>query len=133
MLTEERMPRGLEPIQAPSPDPGALRLRMEDEAGVPVVCVGGELDVCTAEPLRELLDETSESRPRAIIVDLTETTCIDSSGVAALMRTARRCPGLLTVVSPQDRITRFFRAVGLSESLGLRRTREEAMAALQPA
>jgi anti-anti-sigma factor len=58
----------------------------EERDGAPVIRLRGELDLSTAEPLREALERAEARRPQAIVVDLTGVTFIDSSGAAAPRR-----------------------------------------------
>lgn len=53
--------------------------------------VRGELDVATAPRLGEAVAEALESGPAALVVDLTDTSFLDSSGARQLARTARHC------------------------------------------
>lgn len=80
-----------------------LTLRHWRLPGVSVIAVRGELDLLTAGPLEERLQQLWR-RGDELILDLAGTTFIDCSGVGALMRTHRRvCQGggRLRLAAPQ--------------------------------
>jgi anti-sigma B factor antagonist len=58
-------------------------------AGRPVLRVVGELDLATAPRLDESADAELAAGARELVVDLTATTFMDSSGARALTRLAR--------------------------------------------
>jgi anti-anti-sigma factor len=65
------------------PSPFALEEHALD--GVDVIAVTGELDLATAPRLSKRLNEAALNGTGGIIVDLSETAFIDSSGLHALM------------------------------------------------
>ena len=72
--------------------------------GRPALRVRGELDIATAPQLGASV-EAQLTSARSLVVDLTETTFLDSSGARQLTRTARHCRDLgvaLQVVCPPD-------------------------------
>ncbi|MGY1743064.1 MULTISPECIES: STAS domain-containing protein [unclassified Blastococcus] len=67
--------------------------------------VRGELDIATSPQLGDAVADALESGATSLVVDLTETTFLDSSGARQLTRTARHCGELgvgLQVVCPAD-------------------------------
>ncbi|WP_051683679.1 STAS domain-containing protein [Blastococcus sp. URHD0036] len=71
--------------------------------GRPALRVRGELDIATAPQLAEAVTGVLEAGPASLVVDLTETTFLDSSGARQLVRTARAADRLgvaLQVVCP---------------------------------
>ena len=90
-------------------DEGADRLLFEIERttvlGRPALRVRGELDIATSPQLAEAVDAVLAIEPRSMLVDLTETTFMDSSGARQLAWSARRATrsGVrLQVVYPRD-------------------------------
>ena len=78
-------------------------------AGVPVVRVVGELDIATAPELQEAVDAALRAAPAALVVDLTPTTFLDSTGARTIAASAKRgrtdgttvslvCPAANTIV-----------------------------------
>src|SRR5919201_1712142 len=70
------------------PSPFALEEHALD--GVDVIAVTGELDLATAPRLSKRLNDAALNGTGGIIVDLSETAFIDSSGLHALMVAARQ-------------------------------------------
>ncbi len=71
----------------PSVPPSAghpLDLQISYRLGAPLVYVSGELDHQTAPRLRVVIDEEQAARPRAIILDLSKVTYIDSGGLSLI-------------------------------------------------
>ena len=70
-----------------------VRSRMDDEqlslvrgeGGVAVVKLRGEHDLSTAQAVRSALRSAVESGPPAVVVDLSDTTFLDSSILGALI------------------------------------------------
>jgi anti-anti-sigma factor len=63
----------------------------------------GELDIGTAPTLEHAVEEALEEGSRELVLDLTGTTLLDSSGLGALLRAKRSVDarqGSMTVHSP---------------------------------
>ncbi len=58
--------------------------------GRPALSVRGELDLATAPRLAEVAESQLSQQPQSLVVDLTDTTFLDSSGARELVRIARR-------------------------------------------
>ena len=75
---------------------------MQDREGVPVASVRGEVDVSNADDLGRQLHGLVPISALGLVLDLTETTYFDSSGVRLLFdlgeRLGRRQQGLRVVV-----------------------------------
>ena len=59
-------------------------------AGRPALTVRGELDLETAPQFAAAVDAALAAGPRALVVDLTPTTFLDSSGARQIALTARQ-------------------------------------------
>ena len=110
-----------------------------DDAGfgdVPGVAVRGEIDINAVDALDTALDMQIRTTAGAFVVDLSETTFLDSSGLATLMR-ARGLLGRedrqLVVVCRPGPVRRTFELTGTAELFVIYSSREEAAAALVPA
>jgi anti-sigma B factor antagonist len=57
--------------------------------GCAIVVAAGEIDLCAAPALREVLTEAAESADR-IIVDLTDVTFLDSTGMTVMLDALNR-------------------------------------------
>jgi anti-anti-sigma factor len=60
----------------------------EDAAGVPLICVAGELDLATAPKLSAAAKEALEQKPQRLVFDLGELRFMDSSGLRVLLEVA---------------------------------------------
>ncbi|MGY1640896.1 STAS domain-containing protein [Geodermatophilus sp. SYSU D00703] len=58
--------------------------------GRPALRVRGELDIATSPQLSEAVDAVLAIEPRSMVVDLTDTSFLDSSGARQLAWSARR-------------------------------------------
>ena len=74
-------------------------------AGRPALTVRGELDIATAPQLAAAVDAQLATGPHGLVVDLTETVFMDSSGARELVRIARAAGAqgaVLHVVVPHE-------------------------------
>jgi anti-sigma B factor antagonist len=102
-------------------------------AGLRIVVVRGELDLFAAPELKEAISLALTDDARDLIVDLTRTVFIDSSGLAVLMLAMKRAQSLdgrLVVVDAGGSVARTFRVAGLDQILTIVTSREAALAAL---
>lgn len=98
-----------------------------------VVAVGGELDLFTSPQLKQRLADALDSGKLQLVVDLSETTFVDSSALGALigaLRRARERGGRLVLVSQGPEIARTMELTGLDQVFDIRATREDALAEL---
>jgi len=58
--------------------------------GQAVVAVRGELDLYTAPRLWETIDAAIAATPHELVIDLTDVTFLDSSGLSVLVRAHKR-------------------------------------------
>ncbi|SFP53825.1 anti-anti-sigma factor [Geodermatophilus dictyosporus] len=73
--------------------------------GRPALRVRGELDIATVARLAECVEAELSAAPRGLVVDLTDTAFMDSSGARQLARTAKRAAATgtaLQVVCPRS-------------------------------
>jgi anti-sigma B factor antagonist len=99
-----------------------------------VIAVGGEIDLFTAPDLKAAIGESLEGGRARVVVDLTDTTFLDSSGLGVLVGALQRLRdrgGALSIVSVDPSIARTFSITGLDQILAIRETRDEAVAALE--
>jgi anti-sigma B factor antagonist len=61
---------------------------IEEDDGVVVVALGGEIDVVAVDELRQAVRKAA-SRSRRLVIDMTEMTFIDSSGLGVIARAHR--------------------------------------------
>lgn len=108
---------------------------VEDE--VCVVCVGGYVDFDVAPRLKKCLLRRINEGVRVILVDLSETGFIDSTGIGVLVgaiKRLREAEGALAVIGANETVSSIFEIVGLENVIPRYRSAEDALAALaQPA
>ncbi len=100
--------------------------------GVPVIALRGEVDLAVSPRLRELLKEKSSAKCPALVLDLSEVSYVDSSGLATLVeycREARQFGGKFGLAGLQPRVRTILEIVRLHEFLPLHATVEEAVRA----
>lgn len=88
------------------------------DAGVATFKVAGELDVSTESVLREGLDRVMVDQPSKIVLDVSDLSFMDSSGLAVLLLAARQVP-TLELHEPTEVIRRLITISGLTETLKL--------------
>jgi anti-sigma B factor antagonist len=101
--------------------------------GLCVVQVGGELDMLTAPTLTDFLARALASKPRSLVIDITEVTFLGSSGLRVLVdgqQLAGDATRVALAVTPRSTA---LRSLEVSRLLGLFKyfpTAAEAIAAL---
>jgi anti-anti-sigma factor len=82
-------------------------LRVADRGSVPVAHIEGELDMSSAPALRNRLLDAVENQDLGLVVDLSDTTYVDSAGLNLLFELAERLatrPVAFAVVYPEGGI-----------------------------
>lgn len=90
------------------------------EAGIGVVVPHGRLNMVSARQLREVLTELVGAGTTRIVVDLAETTFLDSSALGALiagLKTARQAGGDLRIARPTEAVLTVFRLTNMDKVL----------------
>ncbi|HYM58578.1 MAG TPA: STAS domain-containing protein [Solirubrobacteraceae bacterium] len=97
----------------------AIEFAIEDRrlpGDVHVVAVTGEIDLFTAPEFKQSMSKPIDEGVGRLIVDLSETTFIDSSSLGVLIGAHRRLKqrdGNLVVVCDNDAIVKTFKITGL--------------------
>ena len=114
---------------------GPLTIEVRHEQNYVIVTAAGEIDISTVARMREcLFDLAASGRP--LVADLDQVSFIDSTGLAALVATAKRataCGGSLYAVCDRPKIRQLFRITGLDRRIPLASTLDEALEALAAA
>jgi anti-sigma B factor antagonist len=111
----------------------------ELEGGIRLLEVDGELDLSTATQLEAPLEDAVSSPAAAVLIDLTDCTFIDSTGIALVVRAWQRVDasagnggeGGLVLCCQNEQVRRVLEVTGLEHSLRVFATRDEAIAALR--
>jgi anti-sigma B factor antagonist len=111
--------------------------RVEEEelaGGVRSFALNGELDHATAPELRDPLMAAIEEGSRWVLVDLSDCTFVDSTGLSVLVHAHTRLleadEGKLEVCCPDPQVSRLLEITGVDRAFGVHQTRDEALAAL---
>jgi anti-sigma B factor antagonist len=92
-----------------------LTVNSQTHDGMVVLSLEGELDIYTVGAFRQESDKIDPSAAQ-VVVDLTDVSLLDSSGLGALvslLNRARAAGGLLGIVCPQRHLRRVFEITGL--------------------
>jgi anti-sigma B factor antagonist len=98
-----------------------LNVTTEDRDGLVVVVLGGELDIYTVPSFRQDLDHLDPAEVQ-LVIDLSDVTLLDSSGLGALvslLNRARGGQGQLGLVCPHRHLRRVFEITGLRRAFVL--------------
>lgn len=109
-----------------------LRLRVRHIGAAALVETGGEIDLHSAPQLRAALLKACEMPAPRIVVDLSEVTFIDSTGIGVLvgaLKRARESGGEVHFCGIQTRVRRVFEITGLLRVLPLFESRDAALEA----
>ena len=102
-----------------------------DEA-TQVVSVRGEIDLFTAPEFKALIHDAIEAGRDRVVVDLTDTTFIDSSSLGVLISAHRRLglrDGRLIIACDVPEVRKTFTITGLDSVLEIVSSRDAALAA----
>lgn len=95
------------------------------EEGIGVVVPRGRVTMLSARRLKELLSELVAAGSTRVVVDMAETTFLDSSGLGALiagLKTARQAGGDLRVARPTEAVRLVFELTNMDKVLRPRDT-----------
>jgi len=102
--------------------------KVDDETHV--ITVTGEIDLFTAPEFKQRMSELIDAGRSRLVVDLTDTTFIDSSSLGVLIGAHRRLKlrgGALLVVCESEAIAKTFKITGLDGVFTLASSVEQAL------
>lgn len=117
----------------------SLLVRVVDEhvGGVAVVTIEGEIDASNVRDVAERVRTAVTNHSHALVVDLAETSYIDSAGINALfalhIELRQRRQQLHLVVRPGSPIVRVIGITGLEQTVATHPSRFAALEATAPA
>jgi anti-sigma B factor antagonist len=98
-----------------------------------VVSLRGEIDALTAPRLGSRLFGLADEGKQAVVVDLSDVTFMDSTGIGVLLNALRHFTVRhiqMVLVCPTDRVLRPFQVTGLMGHLTIVDSREKALGVL---
>jgi anti-anti-sigma factor len=94
-----------------------LLLEVERQGPAAIVSVRGELDASSAPDLADLCHSVHEDGARDLVIDLTDTSFLDSAGLRALIEVHRlfSAGGNLALSHASDPVRRLLEITGLDD------------------
>ena len=95
--------------------------------------ISGEIDIYTAPALRREIADAIDAGSRRFVLDLTETSFLDSTALGVIIGVSKRVRPLggdLAIVNVTPSIAKTLEITGLAELFPISETRDEAVAAL---
>lgn len=97
-----------------------LKIETREEAETFTVAVAGELDLASTDTLDAALAEAERSEATVVLLDIDELDFIDSTGMQAIVRAARRSEsgaGRLRITRGRGHVAAMFRLTALDHTL----------------
>jgi len=94
-----------------------LRIEVADTTSPTTVVLNGEIDISTSGRVREALIAISHSGENKVVVDMTNVTFLDSTGLAALvgpLKRFRSMNGEIVLRSPTPPVQKVLEITGLT-------------------
>lgn len=113
-----------------SVDMNGLTADVSTHATKTVVALAGEIDLSNHVALRTALNDLIVNGSVDLVLDLTDVTFMDSTGLGAMIGTRRRVhafQGSLAIVLTNDAILRVFQVTGLDKVFDLYPSRSAAL------
>lgn len=114
--------------------PDLARLSVESDGDIELARVAGEIDASNVADLSQHLLDAVSNRYRALVLDLTETIYIDSSGISLIFDAAARMRNrrqqLRLVVQPRSFVAEVLAAVSMQDSVPIDPVLGEALRAV---
>jgi anti-sigma B factor antagonist len=104
---------------------------VEQRGDTVIVCLAGELDLYNADDARAAIGEAAGQKPERVIVDLSQVTFVDSTGLGVLVegRTKLENRKALLLAAPQVETRRALEVSGLDRYFPAYDTVDDALAA----
>ena len=126
-----------DPIARATLIPAQFEVTSEEQDGVRVIAVRGELDLNTAPELEAPLNDALAGSP-PIVVNLTDCEFIDSTGVALLVRAwqqvsdnGARNDSRFAICCPNSQVARLLQITGVESSIPLHDNLDDALTAVR--
>ena len=103
---------------------------VREEDGVVLVKLAGEIDMHRTPEVMQAVDEHMRSKPKRVVVDLSEVDYMDSSGVGTLVHLFRQVNsngGKLILVKPNERVRSVFEITRLGRFFVICQDQQEAL------
>jgi anti-anti-sigma factor len=115
--------------------PAPFKVRSEQEDGVFVIAVEGELDMNTATDLERELEGPLAAAQAPLLIDLSRCEFIDSTGIALIVRSWQALDGdgdeRFALCGVGHQVKRVLDVTGLEETIPTHSSREQALERLR--
>jgi anti-sigma B factor antagonist len=114
-------------------DLAGMKLISDTGDAIRVLALGGEIDLHFAPVFRALLEEKREVKTEALVLDLSEISFIDSSGIAAIithLRTATKDGIPFCIGGISEEVKEVFTVINLQKVMPVYETTEAALEAI---
>jgi anti-anti-sigma factor len=114
--------------------PELARLSLESQGDIELARVAGEVDASNVDDLSQKLLAAVSNDARALVLDLSQTSYIDSSGISLIFDAAARLKNrrqqLRLVVTPHSFVGEVLAAVSMEESVAIDPLVDDALRAI---
>lgn len=103
---------------------------VREEGGVVLVRLAGEIDMHRTPEVMQAVDAHMQSKPKRVVVDLSDVEYMDSSGVGTLVHLFRQVNsngGKLILVKPNERVRSVFEITRLDRFFVICQDQQEAL------
>jgi anti-sigma B factor antagonist len=100
---------------------------------VRILALGGEIDLHFARVFRSLLEQPTDAPTEALVLDLSQVTFIDSSGIAVIiehLRSTTRRSNIFCIGGMSEGVKQIFEIIHLETAMPVFETKEAALEAL---
>jgi len=105
-----------------------------DDKKAAVIKIPTRLDASNSQPFKEKMSELVDKGYVNLIIDLTQTNFIDSSGLGALVgkiSTCRKNNGDIRLISPTQRVVEILQITNLDKILKIYKSIDDAMKVIE--
>lgn len=111
-----------------------MRLISDKQEQIRVLVLGGEIDLHFARVFRTLLEQPTKVAAEALVLDLSQVTFIDSSGIAVIiehLRSAARQSNVFCIGGMSVAVKQIFEIIHLEKAMPVFETQEAALEAFE--
>lgn len=111
-----------------------MRLISDTQGQVRILAFGGEIDLHFAPVFRTLLEQPTKVATEALVLDLSQVTFIDSTGIAVIierLRSATRRSNIFCIGGMSDAVKQILEIIQLQKAMPVFETRQSALNALE--
>jgi len=111
-----------------------MPVKIENKNGLTVCSVDGEIDINTSPALKKSFDKLLSAKTPKIVINLSQVTYVDSSGLATLveiLKNMRSYGGKLKLTNLSDKVKNLFEITKLEKLFEIMADEADAIAAFK--